>query len=494
MTRSALVFGAALALGVGASAAERPSASTAQRTCLQHALGQTRAARLLAGARPSTREQAVLRRCGIVGSTQSGAPAVTPGAGSGLVDAGVWGVVRAHSATGGPASPMDCTDSDGNQGFRTQETFAVDPNDPRHLYIAVEFQGFFVSTDGGATWKRSSRGLIGYPRTDDPTKPCQTEMATLAVDPNDFRHLLLSKAGEPGTIADPISENNGIYESTDGGGSWRQILTQSGLGVYVKNGLAFAPGRSSTIYAGTTTIPRMLNGSGRVYPKVGVVYRTRDDGKTWEEQPTGLAPDLAVMALFVKPDDPNTVVAVTLGRMTGAGAPVFSGGLGVIETTDGGAHWQRLDSLGDQALGASVSLAGGAFDHLVAATYGGRALYSRDTGLTLLPSSFPSTPVIVRLDPADPAGLRGLGGDNLGGIFATRDGGASYVPAGQLPQQGTLMPRITWFAWGGDGAWFAAGHYTGKLNGRPSQEPFVFRSPDGGVTWTRILGPSSLPG
>ncbi len=120
---------------------------------------------------------------------------------------------------------MECKGSDGNQGFRFQKTLFVDPNKSLRLGVAIEFKGFYLSIDGGQTWNISSTGLIGYPKRNDSKKPCHTEFAYLEMDTKNSKHLILARAGEPGTIKDYFSENNGLYESKDGGKTWIELPT-----------------------------------------------------------------------------------------------------------------------------------------------------------------------------------------------------------------------------------------------------------------------------
>ncbi len=40
--------------------------------------------------------------------------------------------------------------------FWKMTALQVDPNDPRHIYVATEHSGLFVSADGGAAWQRAN--------------------------------------------------------------------------------------------------------------------------------------------------------------------------------------------------------------------------------------------------------------------------------------------------------------------------------------------------
>ena len=40
--------------------------------------------------------------------------------------------------------------------FWKMTALQIDPNDPRHIYLATEHSGLFVSADGGAAWQRAN--------------------------------------------------------------------------------------------------------------------------------------------------------------------------------------------------------------------------------------------------------------------------------------------------------------------------------------------------
>ncbi len=408
-----------------------------------------------------------------------------------LYDAGRFGIVRNLSSNGARTQPMDCTKSDGNQGFRSQKTFLVDPSNPQHLYVAVEFLGFYFSNDGGQTWKNSSSGLIGYPRIDDPLKPCHTEFADVAIDPSNSQHLILSRAAEPGLITDYFSENAGLDESKDGGKSWRQILTQPNMGVYVHDGIAISHQSSQVIYAGTTTNARMLNGENKIYPKVGVVYKTVNGGLSWVELATGAPANINVLNIFIDPLNDKIVTVATAGRIKSATGSTFNSGLGILKTLDGGATWMRLDSQ-QQPLN-NVEFSDNSPRHLIACcSSDAKLIYSDDGGASWKSNPGIFGPRAMGFDQTDKSGLSGLVSDNDGAIFYFQDGGASDRPAGTLLSMAGLITRITKFGFGSDGTWYAAGHYTGQRGGVPYQEGFVFKSSDQGGSWIRILDTTKL--
>jgi len=401
--------------------------------------------------------------------------------------AGYFGVVRTISNNGGKAQPMDCKVSDGNQGFRSQRTFFVDPKNPNILGIGIEFKGFYISTDAGATWEMSSAGLIGYPLASNPNKPCHTEFSTLVLDPQNSQHLLVSRSGEPGTIKDYFSENAGIYESKNGGFDWKQILTQPGIGVYVHDGLAISHQNPLVIYAGTTTNARSLNGDNKVYVKKGVIYKTTNGGKTWVELPTGAPADIGVAAIVVDPKNDRIVTASTFGRVMGAKGNTFGSGLGIIKSVDGGATWKRIDTLTSGF--SAIEFAQNNPQLAFGITYDSQVLSSNDGGATWnkVDGVF-SVRSIAYYSPDVSAG-EGLIVQDDGKVIAFGNNGAVIAPAGQIPALSGHATRATRIAFSSDGSWYVAGHYT---NNKSHQIGFVFKSTDRGLTWERILDTDAL--
>lgn len=405
----------------------------------------------------------------------------------GLVDAGIYGVVRTISSSGAKPQPMECKGSDGNQGFRSQKTLFVDPKNPQRLGIAIEFKGFYLSGDGGKTWKISSTGLIGYPKKTDSRKPCHTEFAYLEMDTENSNHLVLARAGEPGTIKDYFSENNGLYESKDGGKSWKQIMVQAGIGVSVDTGFAISHTNPLVMYAGTTTNARALDGSNKIYVTKGVIYKTINGGKTWIELPTGAPKDIGVQRISINPMNDNIVTASTFGRIKGKGENQFGPGLGMIKSIDGGQSWTRIDNL----VGGFAVLEFSKNNplNLFGATYDSKTLSSVDGGITWREIGGIAFPRAVGYDSNDDSGGSGLLGDDSGGIIRFQKNGESFAKAGAIPSLAAHSTRITSFAFGSDGSWYTAGHYT---DGRADQVGFVFKSMDQGGSWSQILNTKSL--
>ena len=178
---------------------------------------------------------------------------------------------------------------------------AVDPKDPNRLFVAVaghpygpsEERGIFRSTDGGRSFDKvlyKDENVGGNDVDIDPS------------DPSTVYATLWEERQGPWENAMWRGQGGGIYKSTDGGTTWKQL--KSGLpenGAITQANLAIAPGNTKRLY---TTVA--------VGPLV-TFYRSDDAGETWalatsDTRPTGRigGGDLAVP--LVNPKNADTVI------------------------------------------------------------------------------------------------------------------------------------------------------------------------------------------
>jgi photosystem II stability/assembly factor-like uncharacterized protein len=153
----------------------------------------------------------------------------------------------------------------------------VDPRNPDRVFAAVlghpygpnAERGIFRSTDGGRTWQKvlyRDENTGGMDLAFDPQNP-QTVFA-----------VLWSARQAPWEIGGSftLSRNNGLYKSTDGGTTWRQITSglpsaADGLG---RIGIEVARSDPRRMYA--------IIGANRG----GGLYRSDDGGESWRLQNT----------------------------------------------------------------------------------------------------------------------------------------------------------------------------------------------------------------
>jgi photosystem II stability/assembly factor-like uncharacterized protein len=338
----------------------------------------------------------------------------------------------------------------------------LDPQDSNTLYAKVG-GGIIKSTDGGASWS-TLPGSQGLPAT------------SLTIDPV-----------TPSTLY-AVAPFGGIFKSTDGGESW--ISIKAGQGEFF-GALAVDPVTPSTIYAGAFAVPEWI------------IYKSTDEGQNWRAVRAGIPADASVtslaiddISLAIDPGSPSRIYA-TYGNS--------SAGWGVIKSTDAGESWTVMNA----GLPSGNFIAGSS----------------------------------VAIDPSNPAtlyvGHRDRSGTGVGGIFKSTDGAASWNPANKgrsfvdtrvlavdPVNAGTIYTAV-----GTDGVFksvdrganwtklaafqlppvfgFSGRVYINSLvidflrpntlyaltarteGGITSTDRFLFKSTDGGVTWSDSVSPIS---
>jgi photosystem II stability/assembly factor-like uncharacterized protein len=190
----------------------------------------------------------------------------------------------------------------------------VDPHDPNRVFVAVlghpygpnPERGVFRSADGGLTWQR-----VLY-------KDENTGAIDLALDPSKPQIIYADMWGSrrpPWTTGGGYSgPGSGLYKSTDGGTTWRQLT--KGLPTWTEGlgriGLGVAPNDSSRIYAVVDS------------PKLGGVYRSDDAGESWQRTNPdarlwGRGDDFACVRVDPKNKDSIYIANISTYRSTDGG-------------------------------------------------------------------------------------------------------------------------------------------------------------------------------
>jgi photosystem II stability/assembly factor-like uncharacterized protein len=204
------------------------------------------------------------------------------------------------------------------RGGRTRAICGV-PSQPNVFYMAPVNGGVFKSIDYGRTWQ---------PIFDDQPTASIGAIAVSISNPN----IVYAGSGE-GLHRPDLSVGDGIYKSTDAGGTWTHLGLRDGqqipqVAVDPKN-----PERIFVAVAGHPYGPNEERG----------VYRSLDGGKTFEKV---LYRDENVGASDVQidPGNPQIVYAALWESREGPWENgVFNGdGGGIFKSTDGGKTWRQL--------------------------------------------------------------------------------------------------------------------------------------------------------
>lgn len=184
---------------------------------------------------------------------------------------------------------------------------AVAPSDPHTIYVGSGEglhrpdlsigDGIYRSRDDGATW--THLGLRDAQQT-----------AAIAVDPRDPRRLFVAAAGHP---YGPNPER-GIYRSVDGGDTFTQVLFKDadtgGADVVID------PRDPRVVYAALWESREGPWENGKWHGHGAGLYRSSDGGTTWTPLARGLPADLIQAHLAIAPSRPTRVFA-TLGTKAG---------------------------------------------------------------------------------------------------------------------------------------------------------------------------------
>jgi len=346
--------------------------------------------------------------------------------------------------------------------------------------------------DPGPAWRPLGPFAIPHGRTAGPgpgRRPrVAGRVAAVAVDPGDPRHLL---AG-----------GGGVWESRDGGRSWRARADDQPTPAI--GALAFAPGDPAVAYAGT--------GQGEALAALGIgLLRSGDGGATWRPLVAEELLGAGFFDLLVDPADPGRLLAATTAGLwasadggagweprlagrswavsAGAGGELLAGGEhGLHRSEDGGATWRRvpLASAPDGFDRVAVAHAtGGQVTYVFAAGDGVGHLWRRQhPGGPFEPVKPPADlhsrqawhSWACAADPADPE-VVWLGAFGLHRGARGPDGRWSWVDLAARPAGDSLPPgqHAIVFEPGDPRALYVA------------NEGGLFRSPDGGRSW-RSLG------
>jgi photosystem II stability/assembly factor-like uncharacterized protein len=198
-------------------------------------------------------------------------------------------------------------------GFAT----AVDPSSLSTVYAACG-ETLFKSINGGVpgSWVQIGAGLPGFALTLDDSTP----------------NVLY--AGNPGG-------DSALYQSLDGGGTWRQVF--AGSGSQFIDQVAVSPSNSNIVY--------LLIGDYQTYPYAFQLWATNDalSGSipTWQNLPvSNLLPVANAASLAVDPANPEAVAVFTeqaARTICGSGCGVENS---ILTSADGGATGQTIPAGG----------------------------------------------------------------------------------------------------------------------------------------------------
>ncbi|WP_127020107.1 VPS10 domain-containing protein [Flagellimonas beolgyonensis] len=256
--------------------------------------------------------------------------------------------------------------------FRGGRSAAVTgvPGEPNLFYFGATGGGVWKTTDGGRTWDNISDGYFGGSigavevaqsdpnviyvgggevtvrgnvssgygvwKTEDAGKTWQKagleksrHVPRIRVHPTDYNTVYAAVLGD---IYKPTKER-GVYKSTDGGKSWKQILYVNDHAGAVD--LTFDPNNPRILYASTWRVqrtPYSLSSGG----DGSALWKSTDSGETWTEisKNEGFPKDtLGIIGVAVSPVNSDRVWAIVENKDKG----------GLYRSEDGGKKWSLVN-------------------------------------------------------------------------------------------------------------------------------------------------------
>ena len=247
----------------------------------------------------------------------------------------------------------------------------------------------------------------------------------------------LGCAGSPGRPNEYYfgATGGGLWKTEDGGTNWKPVtdgqVTSSSVGA-----VAVAETNPDIVYIGMGEV--QLRGS---ITQGDGVYKTTDGGKTWRH--LGLKETQAIARIRIHPTNPNIVYVAALGHPYGDNEE-----RGVFRSTDGGSTWEKVLYVSDKAGAVDLIIDRTNPKVLYASTWqvyrkawkmwgGGpdcklwKSLDGGDTWVDLTQNpGMPEGPIGkigVTVSPADPNRVWAIVEANEGGVFRSDDGGWTWT-------------------------------------------------------------------
>jgi photosystem II stability/assembly factor-like uncharacterized protein len=317
-----------------------------------------------------------------------------------------------------------------------------DAQHPNRAYATTRRSGLWRSIDGGASWSQANTGL-----------PAGLPLRGLTISPSST--LYVGATGAPGRL----------YYSSDGGDHWSPLnddLTFSTVHAFAPD-----PSNPNVAYAGVWG---------------GGTWKTADGGDTWTLLPE--AP-LSAAWIAVDPRDPQVLYATDRTEPT------------LWQSKDGGQRWwRRFNAAPEYSRLQALAIDPHQPDTVYVSAfkpggYGAAGSLFRVTpaGYADVTNGLPRVAISLAISPDQPGLI--LASTHVYGLYRSTNAGQSWQPVtGGLPRVG--FNAMAWepggALWGGA----CSGSFPDYLRppGLPDgdDQPGLYRSADGGLTWEKRLG------
>jgi photosystem II stability/assembly factor-like uncharacterized protein len=196
--------------------------------------------------------------------------------------------------------------------------FAVHPGNRGHYYVASASGGVWKTTNAGTSWTPIFDEQGSY------------SIGCVALDPKN-PHVVWVGTGENNSQRS-VGYGDGVYRSDDGGKSWRKV----GLEKSEHIGKILIDPRNSDVGYVAAQGPLWGPGGDRG------LYKTTDGGKTWKAVLT-ISDNTGVTDVVLDPRNPDVLLAAAYQRRRHVWTLINGGPESALyKSTDGGVSWTKL--------------------------------------------------------------------------------------------------------------------------------------------------------
>ncbi|MCU0396254.1 MAG: hypothetical protein MUF29_10110, partial [Chitinophagaceae bacterium] len=195
---------------------------------------------------------------------------------------------------------------------------AVNPQRKEEYYVAAGSGGVWKTSNAGNTWQHVFANEGSY------------SIGCVVLDPGN-PHVVWVGSGENNNQRS-VAYGDGVYKSEDGGRSWKNmgLKTSEHIGM-----IAINPRNSNEVYVAAYG-PLWSSGGERG------IYKTTDGGKTWK-QVLAVSEHTGFNEVHLDPRDPMVVYAAAHQRQRKVYTYIGGGPESALyKSTDGGATWNKI--------------------------------------------------------------------------------------------------------------------------------------------------------
>ena len=395
------------------------------------------------------------------------------------------------------------------QGPVHVQSLAIDPKDAANLY-ATTSHGVVKSIDAGRTWQEANNGLpqVSLALTIDAGDPSRIYAATPdglyktidaggswrltnLADTRAFSSPVIDPK-DPSTLYARVLSGGGMAKSVDEGRTWEELHPQYDR-PYVITTLTIDPVNGSTLYAGFLPLAFLPDGGS----PTGGIFKSTDRGKTWAVN-SGFPESYFPIYITVDPTAPSIIYAVLTSN---------SGGR-IVKSTNGGEEWTSVSeglpanfrgplALDPTSPGTIYAAQNDPYSDLQSGTIfksttGAQGWVRSDRGLPGIDAH------VIAVDPATGSTLyAGVGS----GVYIKPAGQESWTeltrslmpPASTgnlLPGQAPAVPVSLVIDFRNPNTVYT---WTRRLNGCVAFDRLLFKSIDGGLSWSDRASPPDNP-